>query len=162
MTEATTEEKTFEPITTQEEFDARLGKRLAAEREKWEKGSEVADLREQLAAKEREATAARAEGALAMEMEKRGLTRHGKDKIIRRLVDLDSETPVSEQIAELSREAPDLFRMPRGSGSGGSTKPIKPPGEEPLTEEDVAKMSAEEMAKPGMMERIDRFMKGER
>ena len=31
------EEKTLEPITAREEFDARIKSRLAREREKWEK-----------------------------------------------------------------------------------------------------------------------------
>ena len=37
-------EKTFEPITTQEEFDERIKSRLAREREKWEKERGVEDL----------------------------------------------------------------------------------------------------------------------
>ena len=46
-----TEEKTFEPITTQEAFDERIKARLARERERWEKEGNVADLKAQLQAK---------------------------------------------------------------------------------------------------------------
>jgi hypothetical protein len=53
-----TETKTFEPITTQDEFDERTKGRLAREREMWEKGSEAEDLRAELSAKDEEITAA--------------------------------------------------------------------------------------------------------
>ena len=53
MTEQQTEQ-TFEPITSQAEFDERIKSRLAREREKWEKQSGVENLKAQLNAKAQE------------------------------------------------------------------------------------------------------------
>jgi hypothetical protein len=57
----TEQAKTFEPISTQEEFDERIKARLAREREKWEKESDTEDLRAQLEAKDEEISQIRRE-----------------------------------------------------------------------------------------------------
>jgi hypothetical protein len=101
------------------------------------------------------------EHALEWELNKRGLS-EGKAGVIKRLVDLDAEEDPRDQLEDLSKQAPELFRVVRGAGSGGSKYPVLKPQEEPLSEEDIAAMSPEEMAKPSVMERIDRFMAGQR
>ena len=55
------EEKTFEPITTQEEFDDRIKARLARERERWAKESNTEDLQAQLQARDEEISQIRRE-----------------------------------------------------------------------------------------------------
>ena len=72
----------------------------------------------------------------------------------------DSETPVAEQLQQLSRDVPELFSVPRGAGSGGSSKPVLQPQEKPLTREDVEKMSESEIN--SNWQRVKAFMAGER
>src|SRR5918993_5430397 len=91
-----TEEKTFEPITSQEEFDERIKARLAREREKWEKESGDHDLRAQLEAKDdeiaeirREHYRADARRAVVDELGAHGVTEEGRIERILRHVDLD-------------------------------------------------------------------------
>src|ERR671913_1753457 len=95
-----TETKTFEPITTQEEFDERIKARLAREREKWEKGSDTEDLRQQLAAKDEEISQIRREHyradarrAVVDELGAHGVAEEGRIERILRHVDLDAIEP---------------------------------------------------------------------
>src|ERR671918_866775 len=98
-----TEDKTFEPITTQEEFDDRIKARLAREREKWEKESDTEDLRVQLQAKDeeisqirREHYRANARRAVVDELGAHGVTEEGRIERILRYVDLDAIEPTDD------------------------------------------------------------------
>src|SRR5215204_4696482 len=131
----------FQPITTQEEFDERIKARLAREREKWEKDSGVEDLRAELEAKDEEISQIRREHyradarrAVVDELGAHGVTEEGRIERILRHVDLDAIEPaedgspylgsVRRQLADVSRDMPELLSYELGAGSGiGSKKP---------------------------------------
>jgi hypothetical protein len=171
------EEKTFEPITTQEEFDERIKARLARERERWAKESDTQELRAQLEAKDEEIAQIRREHyradarrAVVDELGAHGVTEEGRIERILRHVDLDAIEPaedgrpqfgsVRRQLADVSRDMPELLSYQLGSGSGvGSKKPVLS-GEKTLTQEDVESMSEAEIN--SNWDRIKAFMAGER
>jgi hypothetical protein len=171
-----TEEKTFEPITSQEAFDERIKARLAREREKWEKDSGVEDLRAQLEAKgeeisqiQREHYRANARRAVVDELGAHGVTEGGRIERILRYVDLD-EIELAEdgspyfgsvrgQLAGVSRDMPELLSYQLGAGSGGSSKPVLQ-REAPLTREEIEAMSESEIN--SRWDQIKAFMAGER
>jgi hypothetical protein len=170
------EEKTFEPITTQEEFDDRIKARLAREREKWEKDSGVADLRAELEAKDDEIAQIRREHyradvrrAVGDELGAHGVTEEGRIERILRHVDLDAVEPTDDgspyfgsvrgQLAGVSRDMPELLSYQLGAGSGiGSKKPVLQ-RETPLTHEELEAMSESEIN--SRWEQIKAFMAGE-
>jgi predicted RNase H-like nuclease (RuvC/YqgF family) len=156
----------FTPITSQEALDAIVSKRVKEEKELRE---EVENLKTEVQAKDKELATLQKIHALERELDKRGLDQpvmQGKLETIKRLVDLDSETDPAEQLESLSKQVPELFQVPQGAGSGRlaprSTLTPVLDREKELTEEDIAGMTPEEMAKPGIMERIDKFMAGQR
>jgi hypothetical protein len=171
------EEKTFEPITTQEEFDGRIKARLAREREKWEKESSTDDLKARIQAKDeeiaqiqREHYRADARRALVDELADRGVTEEGRIERILRHVDLDAIEPAEDgsphfgsirgQLASVSRDMPELLSYRLGAGSGiGSKKPVLTE-EKPLSREEVEGMSEKEIN--SNWERVKAFMAGER
>jgi hypothetical protein len=165
------DEKTFEPITTQEEFDERIKARLAREKEKWEKESGSADLKAELQSKDEEIAEIKrnhfqeaAQRDVRAELANRGVTDEGRISRIMKLIDFSEASDSSFAVAQIdgvAKDLPELVR-PRGAGSGGSSKPVLGRTEKPLTEEDIAKMTPEEMAKPSVMQRIDAFMSGQR
>ena len=158
-----TEEKTFEHITTQEEFDERIKARLAREREKWAKESDTEDLKTRLEAKEAEIATLQKTHSLEWELAKRGLDTPltaAKVETIKSLIDLDSETDPAEQLDSLSKRVPELFQVPQGTGSGYFSKQPVLDREKPLTEEDVSGMSESEIN--SNWGRIKAFMAGER
>jgi len=152
----------FEPIETQEQLDAIIAKRLKDVKDQTE---EVENLKTQIEAKDEEIATLQKTHSLEWELARRGLdtpiTQH-KVEHIKKLIDLDSETDPAEQIDSLSKQVPELFQVPQGSGSGYFSKKPVVEREKELTEEDIAGMTPEEMAKPSVMERIDRFMAGQR
>jgi hypothetical protein len=172
-----TEEKTFEPITTQAEFDTRIKARLQREREKWEKGSEVEELRAQLQARDeeisqiqREHFRADARRAVVDELAASGVSGDGRIERILRHVDLDEIEPAEDgsphfgsvrgQLADVSRDMPELLSYQLGAGSGiGSKRPVLT-GEKPLSREEVESMSEKEIN--SNWERVKAFMAGER
>jgi hypothetical protein len=172
-----TEEKTFESITTQEEFDDRIKARLAREREKWEKESGTEDLKTQLELKDEEISQIRREHfradvrrAVVDELTASGVTEEGRRDRILRYVDLDAIERTDDggprlasirgQLADISRDLPELLSYQLGAGSGiGSKKPILTQ-EKPLTREDVESMSEPEIN--SNWERVKAFMAGER
>src|SRR5215217_4410776 len=92
-----TEEKTFEPITTQEEFDERIKARLARERERGQKESGAEDLKAQLQAKDKEIAELskshhleNTRRAVQEELASRGITDEGRIQRVVKLVDLDA------------------------------------------------------------------------
>ena len=175
MTETKTKE--FTPITTQDQLDEVIKSRLARERERWEKQTDTADLRAQLEAKDEEIAGLKkghyreaTERAFAAELDSRGVVDEGRRERVMRHVDLDeveatadgkpSREHILRQLDDVSKDLPELLR-PRGAGSRGSKKPVLET-EKPLTREEAEAMSPAEQAKPGMRERIDRFLAGDR
>jgi hypothetical protein len=172
-----TEEKAFEPITSQAEFDARIKARLAREKEKWQKESGTEDLKAQLAAKDEEISQIRREHyradarrAVVDELAAHGVTEEGRIERILRHVDLGEVEPaedgspyfgsVRRQLAGVSRDMPELLSYQLGAGSGiGSKKPVLTRGK-PLTREDVEGMSESEIN--SRWDQVKRFMAGER
>ena len=172
-----TEGKTFEPITTQEEFDDRIKARLARERERWEKESGTEDLKAQLESKDeeiaqirREHYRAEARRAIVDELGAHGVAEQGRVERILRHVDLDAIDPdeggrpyfgsVRGQLADVSRDMPELLDYRLGSGSGhGSKKPVLSQ-EKPLTRDEVEKMGSDEIN--SCWDSVRKFMAGER
>jgi hypothetical protein len=170
-----TQSKTFEPITTQEDFDARIKSRLAREREKWEKESDTEDLRQQLALKDEEIAAIKREHyregarrAVVDELGAHGVTEEGRIERILRHVDLDEIEPaedgspyfgsVRRQLAGVSSDMPELLSYQLGAGSG-SKKPVLTQ-EKPLTREEVEGMSEQEIN--SKWDQVKSFMAGQR
>jgi hypothetical protein len=168
---------TFEPITTQEEFDERIKARLAREREKWEKESGTEDLEAQLQAKDeeisqirREHYRANARRAVVDELGAHGVAEGGRIERILRHVDLDEVEPgedgkpyfgsIRGQLASISKDMPELLDYKLGAGSGiGSKMPVLAQ-EKPLSREEVEGMSEPEIN--SNWERVKAFMAGER
>src|ERR671921_2064565 len=167
-----TEEKTFEPITTQEEFDDRIKARLARERERWAKESDTEDLKAQLQSKDeeiaqiqREHYRANARRAVVDELGVHGVTEEGRIERVLRHVDLDAIEPAEDgsphfgsvrgQLAGVSRDMPELLSYQLGAGSGGSVKPLLQ-REAPLTREEIESMSESEIN--SRWDQIKRFM----
>jgi hypothetical protein len=177
MTMSETTPKEFKPITTQEQLDTIIKNRLVREREKWQKESGTEELQTQLEAKHQEIADLKREHdlentrrAVHAELDQRGVDA-GRREHIMKLVDLGAievrpggepdREHILTQIDGVAKDLPELVR-PRGAGSGGSKRPILDLPEKPLTREEVESMSPEEQTKPGMRERIDRFLAGER
>src|ERR671913_674305 len=171
-----TETKTFEPITTQEEFDERIKARLAREREKWEKESDTEDLKAQLEAKDEEISQIRREHyradarrAVIDELGAHGVPEEGRIERILRHVDLDAIEPAEDgsphfpsvrgQLADVSRDMPELLSYRLGAGSGGSSKPVLTQ-EKSLTRDEVESMSESEIN--SRWDRVKAFMAGQR
>jgi hypothetical protein len=168
---------TFEPITTQEEFDERIKARLARERERWAKESGAEDLKAQLEAKDeeisqiqREHYRADAHRAVVDELAASGVTEEGRIERILRHVDLDAIEPADDgrphfgsvrgQLAGVSRDMPELLSYQLGAGSGiGSKKPVLQ-REAPLTREEVEAMDESQIN--SNWDRVKAFMAGER
>jgi len=173
-----TEEKTFEPITTQKEFDERIKARLAREREKWEKESGSADLKAQLQSKDEEIAQIRLEHyraearrAIVDELGAHGVTEEGRIERILRHVDLGEIEPsedgnpyfgsVRRQLLSVSKDMPELLKYELGAGSGGSSKPVAGVrGEKPITRDELEKMDESEINT--RLDAVKRFMAGER
>jgi hypothetical protein len=166
-----TEEKTFEPITTQEDFDERIKARLARERERWEKESRStsANLEAELQAKDEEIAQIRRERFLEdaqrdvrAELARRGVTDEGRIERAMKLIDFSEASDTSFAVAQLDGVAKDLPELvpPRGAGSGGSSRPVLQPQQKPLTREEVEKMSPEEVN--SRWDSVKAFLAGER
>ena len=167
----------FEPITSQEQFDEAIKSRLAREREKWERESGSADLKAELQSKDeeiaqirREHYRAEARRAIVEELGAHGVTEEGRIERILRHVDLgeihrsEDGNPyfgsVRRQLASISKDMPELLKYELGAGSGhGSKRPVLTQ-EKPLTREEVEKMSEEEVN--SNWRRVQRFLQGER
>jgi hypothetical protein len=166
----------FEAITTQEEFDERIKARLAREREKWEKESGTEDLKTQLEAKDEELSQIRREHyradarrAVVDELASHGVNEEGRIERILRHVDLDDIEPAEDgrphslsvrgQLADVSRDMPELLSYQVGAGSGGSKAPVLP-RETPLTHQELEAMSESEIN--SRWDQIKAFMAGER
>jgi hypothetical protein len=168
---------TFEPITTQEEFDTRIKSRLAREREKWEKESDTEELKTQLEAKDEEISQIRREHyradarrAVVDELGAHGVTEEGRIERILRHVDLDAIEPAEDgspyfgsvrgQLADVSRDMPELLSYQLGAGSGTGSKTPVLEREAPLSREEIEAMDESEIN--SRWDQIKRFMAGER
>jgi hypothetical protein len=162
------EEKTFEPILSQADFDERIKARLAREREKWEKESDTEELKAELAAKDEEIAQIRRERFLEdaqrdvrAELARRGVTDQGRQERVMKLLDFSEASDSSfvlSQIDQVAKDIPELVR-PRGAGSGGSSRPVLTQ-EKPLTREELESMSESEIN--SRWDQVKRFMAGER
>jgi hypothetical protein len=172
-----TEEKAFEPITTQEVFDERIKARLAREREKWEKESSsgAEELKAEIAAKDEEISQIKREHylentkrALLQELDRREVLETGRRERIMKLVDLEaieasedgspSREHILEQVDGVAQDLPELVR-PRGAGSRGSSKPVVPQ-EKPITRDELEKMDEAQIN--SRWDAVKAFMAGER
>jgi hypothetical protein len=171
-----TENVEFTP-EQQAKVDEIVKQRVVRERERLEKESGVEDLQRQLAAKDeeiaqiqREHYRADARRAVVDELGTHGVTEEGRIERILRHVDPDSIEPaedgsphfgsVRHQLADISRDMPELLSYQLGSGSGiGSKTPVLTQ-EKPLSREEVEKMSEEEVN--SNWRRVQRFLQGER
>jgi hypothetical protein len=171
------EEKTFEPILSQADFDERIKARLAREREKWEKETSTDDLKAQIQSKDdqisqirREHYRAEARRAVVDELGAHGVTEEGRIERVLRYVDLEQVEPgedgkpyfgsVRQQLASISKDMPELLNYQLGAGSGpGSKKPVVQ-REAPLTHQELASMSESEIN--SRWDQIKAFMAGER
>jgi hypothetical protein len=176
MAETTNEAVEFTP-EQQAKVDEIVKSRVAREKEKWDKQSGVDELRQNLEAKDQEIADLKrshhlenVRWAVVGELARRGVEDEGRVQRILKLVDMESiesgedGRPTREQVLSqvdgVASDVPELVRG-RGAGSGGSRQPILE-AEKPLTRDEIEKMSPEEQNRPGMKERIDRFLRGER
>jgi len=158
----------FEPITSQEQFDERIKARLAREREKSEKESGVAELRQEIDDLKRVHYLEKVERSTKAEIAARGVTDEGRVQRILRHVDLEdieagedgqpSREHILSQIDGVARDLPELVR-PRGAGSHGSSKPVIEQ-EKPLTRDELEGMSEQEIN--SRWDQVRGFLAGER
>jgi hypothetical protein len=171
------EEKTFEPILSQADFDERIKARLAREREKWEKETSTDDLKAQIQSKDdqisqirREHYRAEARRAVVDELGAHGVTEEGRIERVLRYVDLDEIQPgedgtphfrsIQQQLASISKDMPELLSYQLGAGSGpGSKRPVLTQ-EKPLTREEVESMGPDEIN--SRWDTVRKFLAGER
>jgi hypothetical protein len=171
-----TENVEFTP-EQQAKIDEIVKQRVARERDRLEKESGVEDLKARLEAKDeeiaqiqREHYRADARRAVVDELAAHGVTEEGRIERILRHVDLDAIERAEDggpylgsarrQLADVSRDMPELLSYQLGSGSGiGSKKPVLT-REKPLSREDVEGMSEQEIN--SRWEQIKAFMAGQR
>jgi hypothetical protein len=171
-----TENVEFTP-EQQAKVDEIVKQRVARERERLEKESGVEDLKAQLAQKDEEISQIRREPyrtnarrAVVDELGAHGVTEAGRQERVLRYIDLDAIEPaedgspyfgsVRRQLADISRDMPELVDYKLGSGSGiGSKKPVLSQ-EKPLTREELEAMSESEIN--SRWDQIKAFMAGER
>jgi hypothetical protein len=171
-----TENVEFTP-EQQAKIDEIVKQRVARERERFEKENGTEELRQQLVQKDEEIAEIRQEHfradarrAVVDELAARGVTEEGRVLRVLRHVDLDAIDPdedgrprlvsVRGQLADISRDMPELLDYKLGSGSGiGSRKPVLT-GEKPLSREEVEGMSEKDIN--SNWERVKAFMAGER
>src|SRR5215217_2025529 len=126
----------------QAKIDEIVKQRVARERERFEKENGTEDLRRQLEAKDeeisqiqREHYRANARRAIVDELGVHGVTEEGRIERVLRYIDLDALEPaedgspylgsVRHQLADVSRDLPELLSYQLGAGSGiGSKEPV--------------------------------------
>ena len=171
-----TENVEFTP-EQQAKIDEIVKQRVARERERFEKENGTEDLRQQLAQKDEEISQIRREHyradarrAVVNELAASGVTEEGRIERILRHVDLDAIEPgadgsphfgsVRRQLADVSRDMPELVDYQLGAGSGRGSKTPVLEQEKPLSREEVESMSEPEIN--SNWERVKAFMAGER
>jgi len=163
-----TEGKTFEPITTQEEFDDRIKTRLARERDKWSKEEGVTFVQAELD----RLKAANRDRDVREQLAANGFTDSAQQDRLLRLMDVDKMTSgdlrldvaVKAELASVSEAFPGILppedAPSMGGGSGGSRNPVGGREEAELTKEQIEAMSSEERREN--MGRIDRWLQRQR
>jgi len=171
------EDKTFEPILSQADFDERIKARLAREREKWEKESGSADLKAELQSKDEEIAQIRQEHyradarrAVVDELAAHGVSEQGRVERILRYVDVDALeraedgqprlSSIRGQLADVSKDLPELLSYQLGAGYRRGSQERVVSQEKPLTEEDVSNMSQAEIN--SQWDRVKGFLAGQR
>jgi hypothetical protein len=171
-----TEDVEFTP-EQQAKIDEIVKQRVARERERFEKESGVEDLKAELAQKDEEISEIRREHyradarrAVADELAASGVTEEGRQERILRHLDLDAVEPAEDgrphfgsirrQLADISRDMPELLSYQLGAGSGIGSKKRVLSQEKPLTREEVEGMSESEIN--SRWEQIKAFMGGQR
>jgi hypothetical protein len=161
----------------QAKIDEIVKQRVVRERERLEKESGVEDLKAQLAAKDEEVAQIQREHfrsdarrAVVDELAASGVTEEGRIERVLRYVDLDEIQPgedgkpyfgsVRQQLADVSRDMPELLDFKLGAGSGIFSKKPVVRQEKPLSREDVESMSEEEIN--SNWDRVKAFMSGQR
>jgi hypothetical protein len=171
-----TENVEFTP-EQQAKVDEIVKQRVARERERLEKESGMEELKAALEAKDEEISQIRREHfrsdarrAVLDELAASGVTEEGRIERVLRYVDLDEVEPgedgkpyfgsVRQQLADVSRDMPELLNYQLGAGSGiGSRRPVLTQ-EKPLTQEELESMSESEIN--SRWDQIKAFMAGER
>src|SRR5215208_1046512 len=161
----------------QAKIDEIVKQRVARERERFEKESGVEDLKALLSEKDEEISQIRREHyraaarrAVVDELAASGVTEEGRIERILRHVDLGEVEPgedgsphfgsIRRQLADISRDMPELLSYQLGAGSGGRSKTPVLTQEKPLTREEVEAMS--ELEINSRWDQIKAFMAGER
>jgi hypothetical protein len=161
----------------QAKIDEIVKQRVARERERFEKENGTIDLRAQLEAKGEEIAQIRQEHyrdearrAVVDELAAHGVVEQGRIERILRYVDVDAierdedGSPyfgsVRGQLADVSRDMPELLSYQLGTGSGPGSKERVVSQEKPLTEEDVSNMSQAEIN--SNWDRVKGFLAGQR
>src|SRR5918994_1545732 len=144
-------------LEQQAKIDEIVKQRVSRERERLEKENGIEDLRRQLELKDEEISQIRREHyradarrAVVDDLAAHGVTEEGRIERILRHVDLDAIEPAEDgsphfwsvrgQLADISRDMPELLSYRLGAGSGGSKKPVLQ-REAPLTREEGESMS---------------------
>jgi hypothetical protein len=171
-----TENVEFTP-EQQAKVDEIVKQRVARERERLEKESGIEELKAALEAKDEEISQIRREHfrsdarrAVLDELAASGVTEEGRIERVLRYVDLDEVEPgedgkpyfgsVRQQLADVSRDMPELVNYQLGAGSGiGSKTPVLTQ-EKPLSREELEAMSESEIN--SRWDQIKAFMAGER
>jgi hypothetical protein len=171
-----TENVEFTP-EQQAKVDEIVKQRVARERERLEKESGIEELKAALEAKDEEISQIRREHfrsdarrAVLDELAASGVTEEGRIERVLRYVDLDEVEPgedgkpyfgsVRQQLADVSRDMPELLNYQLGAGSGiGSRRPVLTQ-EKPLTQEELESMSESEIN--SRWDQIKAFMADER
>jgi hypothetical protein len=157
----------FQPITTQEELDELIERRLQRARAQWERESGIADAkRERDEARQR---AARAERDAHSGERVAGVRDRDRQDLILKLADLSgveagqdgdpNPKQITDSLKRLHKTTPEVFgegatvadAAPEGDGTGG---------EAPLTRERIEAMSPNEIN--SMWDRVQAFLSGER
>ena len=170
-----TENVEFTP-EQQAKIDEIVKQRVARERERLEKESGVEDLKALLSEKDEEISQIRREHfrsdarrAVLDELAASGVTEEARVERILRHIDLDAIEPTDDgrphslnvrgQLADVSRDMPELLSYQVGAGSGGSKAPVLP-RDTPLTHQELEAMSESEIN--SRWDQIKAFMAGER
>jgi hypothetical protein len=176
MTEQQTETNVEFTPEQQAKVDEIVKSRVARERERWEKQTGVEHLKQQLEAKDEEISAIKREHyledarrAVVGELAAKGVTDEGRVQRVLRHVDLESiefdengqpnRLGVQSQLADIGRDMPELLAYRVGAGSGGSRQPVLE-REEPLTRDELANMSEQEVN--SRWDQVRAFLAGER
>jgi hypothetical protein len=171
-----TENVEFTP-EQQAKIDEIVKQRVARERERFEKENGTEELRQQLVQKDEEIAEIRQEHfradarrAVVDELAAHGVTEEGRIERVLRYADLDALeraddghprlSSIRGQLADISRDMPELLSYQLGTGSGRGSKERVVSQEKPLSQEEVEAMDESQIN--SNWDRVKAFMAGER